>query len=70
MDVYYISQSYFGLTRQSIRKNSDIIIPLKQTLTDVEVVHKDIVGYDMNYDEFKEMCRNAWKENLTIFVLI
>ena len=35
-DVYYISQSYFGLTRQSIRKNSDRILLFKQTLRDDE----------------------------------
>ena len=36
LDVYYISQSYFGLPRQSIRKNSDRLILFKQTLRDVQ----------------------------------
>ena len=36
LDVQYISQSYFGLPRQSIRKNSDGIIFLKQSLRGVE----------------------------------
>ena len=36
LDVYYISQSYFGLPRENIRKNSDGIILFKQTLGDVE----------------------------------
>ena len=31
IDVYYISQSYFGLPRQSIRNNSDRLILFKQT---------------------------------------
>ena len=35
LDVYYISQSYFGLPRQSIRNNSDRLILFKQTLRDV-----------------------------------
>ena len=35
LDVYYISQSYFSLPRQSIRNNSDRLILLKQTLRDV-----------------------------------
>ena len=58
-DVYYISQSYFGFPRQSIRNNSDIIILFKQTLRDVECMYKIIGGHDMKYDEFKEMCRKA-----------
>ena len=36
LDVYYISQSYFGLPRQNIRNNSDRIRLLEQTLGDVE----------------------------------
>ena len=36
LDVYYISQSYFGLPRQSISNNSDIIILFKQTLGDIQ----------------------------------
>ena len=60
--VYYISQSYFGLPRQSIRNNSDRLILFKQTLRDVQSMYYDIVAYDMNYDEFKLMCHKAWDE--------
>ena len=62
LKVYYISQSYFGLPRQSIRNNSDRLILFKQTLGDVQSVYYDIGPYDMKYDEFKEMCHKAWSE--------
>ena len=62
LDVYYISQSYFGLPRQNIRNNSDRLILFKQTLRDVQSMYYDIGAYDMNYDEFKEMCHKAWDE--------
>ena len=62
LDVYYISQSYFALPRQSIRNNSDILILFKQTLRDVQSMYYDIGAFDMIYDEFKEMCRVAWSE--------
>ena len=62
LDVYYISQSYFGLPRQSIRNNSDRLILFKQTLRDVQSMYFDIGAYDMNYDEFKLMCHKAWDE--------
>ena len=62
LDVYYISQSYFGLPRQSIRNNSVRLILFKQTLRDVQSMYYDIGAYDMKYDEFKEMCRVAWSE--------
>ena len=62
LDVYYNSQSYFALPRQSIRKNSDRLILFKQTLRDVRSMYYDIGGYDMKYDEFNEMCHEAWDE--------
>ena len=62
LDVYYISQSYFCLPRQSIRNNSDRLILFKQTLRDVQSMYYDIGAYYMNYDEFKEMCHKAWDE--------
>ena len=62
LDVYYISQSYFGLPRQSIRNNSDRLILFKQTLRDVHSMYYDIGAYDMKYEEFKEMCHKAWDE--------
>ena len=62
LDVYYISQSYFGLPRQSIRNNSDRLILFKQTLRGVQSMYYDIGAFDMNYDEFKQMCHKAWDE--------
>ena len=62
LDVYYISQSYFALPRQSTRNNSDRLILFKQTLRDVQSIYYDIGAYDMKYDELKEMCHKAWSE--------
>ena len=62
LDVYYISQSYFALPRQSTRINSDRIILFKQTIRDVQSIYFDIGAFDMLYDEFKELCRVAWRE--------
>ena len=62
LDVYYITQSYFGLPRQCIRNNSDRLILFRQTLRDVESMYYDIGAYDMNYEESREMCSFAWSE--------
>ena len=34
-----------------------------QTLKDIEHIYRDVAGYDMNYDEFKELCRKSWEED-------
>ena len=31
-------------------------------MRDVESMYKDIGGYDMKYDEFREMCRTDWSD--------
>ena len=70
LDVYYISQSYFGLPRQSIGNNSDRLILFKQTLRDVQSMYYDIGAYDMKYDEFKKCVIKLGMKNITIFVLM
>ena len=62
LEVYYSSQSYFALPRQSIRNNCDRLILFKQTLRDVQRTYYDIGAHDMKYDGFKEMCHKAWDE--------
>ena len=63
LDIYYISQSYFDLPKRTIRNNSNKIILFNQTLKDIEHFYRDVAGYDMNYDEFKELCRKSWEED-------
>ena len=63
LDVYYQSQSYFDLPKRTIRNNSNKIILFNQTLKDIEHIYKDVAGYDMNDDEFKELCRKSWEED-------
>ena len=59
LDIYYLSQSYFDLPKRTIRNNSNKIILFNQTLKDFEHIYRDVSGFDMNYDEFKELCRKS-----------
>ena len=63
LDIYYLSQSFFDLPRRTIRNNSNKIILLNQTLKTIEPIYGDVAGYDMNYDEYKELCRKSWEED-------
>ena len=62
LGVYYLSQYYFDLPKRTIRNNSNIIILFQQTLKDVEPTYRDFAGFDMSYNEFKNLCRKSWKE--------
>ena len=63
LDNYYLSQSYFDLPKRTIRNNSNKIILFNQTLKDIEHIYTDVEGYDVNYDEFKELSRKSWEED-------
>ena len=69
LDVYCLSQSYFDLPKRTIRNNSNIIILFQQTLKNVEHIYRDIAGFDMSYDEFKSLCREAWKEKYNYLLI-
>ena len=63
LDIYYLSQSYFDLPKRTIRNNSNKIILFNQTLKDIENIYRNVAGYGMNYDEFKDLCRKSWEED-------
>ena len=63
LDIYYLSQSYFDLPQRTIRNKSIKISLFYQTLKDIEHIYRDVAGYDMNYDEFKDLCRKSWDED-------
>ena len=69
LDVYYLSQSYFDLPKRTIRNNSNIIILFRQTLKDVEHIYRDIAGFDMSNDEFKSLCREAWRDEYNYLLI-
>ena len=47
LSVLCVSQSYFGLPRQSIRNNSDRIILFIETFRDFQSIYYGIGAYDM-----------------------
>ena len=51
------------MPKRTIRNNSNKIILFNQTLKDIEYLYGDVAGYEMNYDEFKEICRKSWEED-------
>ena len=62
-DIYHVSLPFFDLPKRTIRNNGNKIILFNQTLKDIEHIYRDVAGYDMKYDEFKEICRKSWEED-------
>ena len=59
LDVFCLTTSYFDSPKRTIRNNSKIKILFQQTLINVEHIYRDIAGFDMSYDDFKNLCGGA-----------
>ena len=38
-------------------------------MKDVEHIYRDIAGFDMSNDEFKSLCRKAWRDNYNYLLI-
>ena len=61
-DCFYLAQNYFKLPRQTIRENSNFICLFKQDNKNLQHIYQDHVSHDMDYDEFKKLCKLCWSE--------
>ena len=68
MFIIYV-RVYFDAPKKTVRNNSKTKILFQQTLKDVEHIHRDITGFDMSYEVFKNLCREAWNEKF-IYLLV
>ncbi len=69
INTFYISQSYFHLPRKTIRMNSNFLILFKLPLRDVQDIYHDLVGMDMNIQEFKQLCNLAWSKSFCFLII-
>ena len=61
LDIYYIFQSWYDLPKNTIRNNCSRIMLFPQTLKDITKIYNDISGLHMNFSEWRDFCRDAWK---------
>ena len=54
---------YFLLSKRTIRNNSNKVTLFNQTLKDIEHIYRNVAGYDVNYDEFKDLFRKKWEQD-------
>ena len=66
IDIYYISQSYFHLQKNTIRNNSNINTLFKQTLRYIILLFHDIAGLDMKLEERKQFGLRLGKMIMTV----
>ena len=58
--IIYISQSWYDLPKNTIRKSCSVIMLFKQTFKDIVLLYNDVSSLDMDRKEWREMCSKAW----------
>ena len=61
VDCFYLCQNYFLLPRQTIRENSNFMVLFKQDMKNINHIYDDHVSNNMSKDEFRYLCKEAWK---------
>ena len=59
---FYLDQNYFKLPRQTVRENANFICLFPQDLKNLNHIFDDHVGSDMTEEEFRQLCKAAWKK--------
>ena len=62
VDCFYLSQNYFKLPRQTIRKNADFICLFPQDRKNINHIYNNHVGEDISREEFRKFCRECWEK--------
>ena len=65
----YISQSFFGIPKGTVRDNSNLLILFKLNNRDVSNIHDQIVRDDMDLDTFRRLCKKVWNEKYKFLVI-
>lgn len=61
-DCYYLTQNYFCVPKQAIRDNANMLIFFNQDSKNMRAIHDTFVGGDMDFNEFREFCRQCWEK--------
>ena len=62
MSTTYLKTTFIS-QKNTIRSNSNIIISIKQSLSEIILVIHDIAGLDLSLEEWKHLCRKAWEND-------
>lgn len=69
VDSFYLCQTYSRIPKQLIRDNANFIILYKQDNLNLKHVYTDHVSSDMNFEKFKFLCIECWRDKYGFLVI-
>ena len=67
LDIYYISQSWYELPRNTFRNNCSKIMLFPQTFKDITMINNTILGLNMSFQIGEVFVEKRGRKKLTIF---
>ena len=68
-DCLYLSQNYFKLPCETIRKNANFFCLFPQDQKNIDHIFNDHVSHDMMKEQFKKLCKYAWSKPQNFVVI-
>jgi len=68
-DCIYLSQNYTKLPLHTVRSNSNIMMIFKLSPLVVNQLFHNFASIDMELKEFRNICKNAWKDRYKYLVI-
>jgi hypothetical protein len=69
VDSFYLCQSYTYIPKHLIRDNANFIIAFNQDDLNLKHIYNDHVNSDMDFNQFKNLCSQCWKEEYGFLVI-
>ena len=69
VNVFYLCQSLFKISKHCIRENANIFILFRQDDDTMKSFHRKHVSGDMSFEEFKDFYEKVWIENYNFIVI-
>lgn len=69
IDCFYLSQTYSKIPKQLIRDNCNILMVLKQDLTNLKHIYNDHVNTDFSFENFRDLCNCCWDNRYGFLVI-
>lgn len=69
IDCFYLCQSYAKVPKHLIRDNTNFIVLFKQDELNLKHIYDDHICPDIDFDEFRGICRLCWKNKFDFLTI-
>lgn len=69
IDCFYLCQTYTRIPKHLVRDNANLLLLFRLDELNLRHAYNEHVNTDLNYDQFKAMCAECWREKYGFLVI-